>query len=393
MENMNKTKNNKRTKKQHYIAQGIIKLFFDSTTVYEKNIHNGKVYESSVENTMCMNNSYEISIFEDNFLEKIFAMSIDEETPKLIKELKTLLNKNDYVEVKKKLFTCIRIFLINYYKSITSLIHMSSDMTKKDQNSITRMINTIFNMPYIDRISKILCTGYDFIIIKSKASDFVLSDQYISSCSLKFMGRFINISNREIGLKNTIVLIPITKDYYGMFINGELPSDFEVNIDSINELNETQTQKINTIIYNNSYEKCISAKEETITNLIKKNSTTGDSMVLANFASGNDASFKIKQEVFFTDDEYDTYNYYESYKWGDKKYKTCRVNDMCPCGSNIKYKKCCKEKVDKCINILNTMYYQQEKLMINKKLEFEDPVQLSNYEKSELKSKFKFLKK
>ena len=30
----------KRTKKQHYIAQGIIKAFFDSNSIYEKNNHN-----------------------------------------------------------------------------------------------------------------------------------------------------------------------------------------------------------------------------------------------------------------------------------------------------------------------------------------------------------------
>ena len=113
------------------------------------------------------------------------------------------------------------------------------------------------------------------------------------------MGRFINLSNREIGLKNTVVLIPISKNYYAMFINGQLPDSFDVVLDCINELSESQTQIINNIVFNNSYEKCISLNENEINQLEKKNSTFGDSMAIAKFNSGNSAAFKIKQEVFF----------------------------------------------------------------------------------------------
>jgi hypothetical protein len=38
------------------------------------------------------------------------------------------------------------------------------------------------------------------------------------------------------------------------------------------------------------------------------------------------------------------------------------------------------------------MHNKSEELMINKELGFEDPVQLSNYEQSELKRRFQFLK-
>lgn len=383
----------KRTKKQHYIAQGVIKAFFDSSNIYEKNVHSGKTYKTSVNNTMCMSDSYEFPLFDDNYLENLFATSIDEDSSKLIKELKELLNNNNYIDAKNRIFKCIRMFLINYYKSVTSLIHMSKDMSKKDQGSIARMINTIFNIPYIDRISEILLTGYDFAIIKSCNEDFVLCDQFIATCSLKFIGRFINLSNREIGLKNTVVLIPISKNYYAMFINGQLPDSFDVVLDCINELSESQTQIINNIVFNNSYEKCISLNENEINQLEKKNSTFGDSMAIAKFNSGNSATFKIKQEVFFTDDEYEMYQYFETYEWTDKKFKNCGVNSLCPCGSAKKYKKCCKDKVERCNRILYTMHYQQDNLMINKKLGFEEPVQLSNYEHSELERKFGFLKK
>lgn len=247
-----------RTKKQHYIAQSIIKEFFDVDSLYEKNIHSNNVYKTSIKNTMCMSNSYEVPLLEDNSLEDLFATSIDVDSSKMIKELKRFLDKRNYEEAKKTIFKKIRIFLINYYKSVTSLIHMSADMSKKDDSSIIRMIKTIFNMPYIDRISEILCKEYDFTIIKSFSENFVLSDQFIATCSLKFMGRFVNISNREIGIKNTVVLIPISKKYYGIFVNGSLPDNFNIDFDSINELSESQTNAINNIIFNNSYEKCIS---------------------------------------------------------------------------------------------------------------------------------------
>ena len=83
----------KRTKKQHYIAQGVIKAFFDSSNIYEKNVHSGKTYKTSVNNTMCMSDSYEFPLFDDNYLENLFATSIDEDSSKLIKELKELAEK------------------------------------------------------------------------------------------------------------------------------------------------------------------------------------------------------------------------------------------------------------------------------------------------------------
>lgn len=382
-----------RTKKQHYIAQGIIKAFFDSSNVYEKNIHNGKVYQTSVNNTMCMSDSYEFLLFDDNFLEDLFAKSIDEDSSKLIKNLKLLLNQNKYIEAKTMIYKNIRIYLIDYYKSVTSLIHMSTDLSKADQNSIARMINRIFNITYIDRISEILCTGYEFTIIKSKNGEFALSDQFISTCALKFNGRFINLSNREIGLKDTIVLIPISKNYYGRFINGSFPNDFKISMDSINELDKNQIEKINKVIFNNSYEKCISLSKKNLTELKKENSTFGDSMASAVFANGISNSYKIKQEVFFTDKEYEMYEYYNSVEWATEKFKNCKVNDLCPCGSNKKFKKCCKEKIDRCKQILHIIHYQQEDLLINKKLGFEDPVQLPNYKNLEIQKLFNLPKK
>lgn len=172
-----------------------------------------------------------------------------------------------------------------------------------------------------------------------------------------------------------------------------MPNDFNIDLDTINNLNENQTYTINRIIFNNSYEKCISLNEKDILSLEKKNATYGDSMTFAKFDGGNSAAFKIKQEVFFNDAEYEMYQYFEKYEWADSKFKQISANNLCPCGSNKKYKKCCRNKVERCKNILNQIHFQQNKLFINSKLGYEEPVQLSNYEHSELRNRFDFLKK
>ena len=66
---------------------------------------------------------------------------------------------------------------------------------------------------------------------------------------------FANITNRQIGLKNVIILIPISSKYYAVYYNGRIP-DY-INRDCVNTLNEEQINEINSVIINNSYVKCI----------------------------------------------------------------------------------------------------------------------------------------
>lgn len=382
-----------RTKKQHYIAQGLIKNFFGSDNIYEKNIKLNRTYKVSVEDTMCMNNSYEVPYFKDNFLEDLFAQSIDVDSSNSIREIINLLDERNVDIALKNINKYLRMFLINYYKSITSLIHFSNDVSKKDESSILRMMDKIFNIKYIDRIVEILRTGYDQYIIGSNSEKFYLSDQYISTCSLTFKGRFVNISNREIGLKGTMVLIPLSKKYYVLFINGRIPEELNIKKDIINILNEIQIEKINSVIYNNSYEKCLSNDRDLLEKNKKQKSTFGDSMAAIGFADGQSSTYKIKQEIFFENSEYELYEYYNRLDWASEKFKNCKVNDRCPCGSNIKYKKCCKNKVDRCNTILNNMHYNQSALMINDKLGFEDPILLPQYIGDDMKKIFNKIKK
>lgn len=102
------------------------------------------------------------------------------------------------------------------------------------------------------------------------------------------------------------------------------------------------------------------------------------------FKSGYSNSYKVKQEVFFYDDEYEMYEYYDSMKWATQEFKECKVNDLCPCKSQKKYKKCCKNKVDRCNRILNTIHYNQKSILIDNELGFEEPILLPQYKNNEI---------
>lgn len=367
------TKKN-RTKKQHYIAQCLLKTFFESDKIICKNVKDCKVYQSSIDDSMCKNNSYEFVLFEDNWLEDIFANNVDGKSNEIIKETIKKLNNNMVIDAVDIIKNNIGLLLINYFKSLTSLIHMSSNMDKPGQDSIARLVDRIANESYINRIGTLLNTEYKIAFIKSNTGKFILSDQYISTCAIKFNSRLVNVSNRNIGMKDTLVLIPLNKYYYVAFVAGELPYEYSINYNSINILSDDYVFKINEIIYNNSYEKVASFNIDTVSILKKNNSSFGDSLITVGFNSGNNMTYKVKQEVFFTKEEYEMYEYYCSNDWAKKEYIKCKVNQKCPCGSNLKYKKCCKNKVDRCLHVFYTIHHKKESLILNNELGFEEDI-------------------
>ena len=374
-----------RTKKQHYIAQCLLKIFVDNEDIYECRIHPKKIYKTSFENSMCQNNSYEFFLLKDNFLEDFFAKNIDGDTAKLNREIIYLLNKNGckIEEVYKLFFSGIHLYLVNYYKSITSLIRLGKDNSKTDNTSIFQMLSRILNKNYIKRLAYILNKGYKFSIIKAINGDFIMCDQYIATCSMKYKGRFTNISSRDIGVRDTIILFPINCYYYIIFYSDDVDG-FELKEEVINVLNSEQVTKINEIIYNNAYEKVVSRINTNMNTLEKKYSSYGDITTSMVYSNGQVISYKIKNEVFLTQDQYDLCNYYESMSWASKDYRNTKVNEKCPCGSGKKYKKCCKTKVDRCFSIFNNAQ-QNHNILINDKLGVEEPVLMPQSKNIEMK--------
>ena len=140
---------------------------------------------------------------------------------------------------------------------------------------------------YINKLSKAIIDFYDFAIIES-SDDFLLSDQFISTAAIKIKSRFLNISNRNIGLNETIILIPISSSFYLVFWNTKDILFLDKN--KINFLNTYNLKLINNTIINNSYVKCVSKKENLLKESLEK--YRGSSPVQF-FAGGNPSGFHM----------------------------------------------------------------------------------------------------
>lgn len=366
-----------RTKKQHYIARCLLKIFVNGTTIYECMTSSNRIYKTSIENSMCRNNSYESNFFVDNHLENFFANYIDGDVANLNRKIISLLNVENYnMENIYVLFLSnVHLYLVNYYKSITSLIRFSSKDSDISENSIMTMLNRILNKDYIKRLCMIFRKCYKFSIIKSENGDFIICDQYLASCSTKYKGMFTNISSRDIGVKDTIILFPLNCYYYVVFYDCDLEG-FNLKEEEINCLNNEQVRHINEIIYSNAYQKVASSKRDNLNMLEKQSSAFGDATAMMVYKNSHE-SYRIKNEIFFTNEQIEFYKYYRALEWGNPKYSKYPVNGKCPCGSNIKYKKCCKRKVEEC---RRTFYNQQHRkdILINDYLGIEEPVRLSS---------------
>lgn len=320
-----------RTKKQHYIAQCLLKIFVDGTNIYECITNTNRIYETSIENSMCQKNSYETAFLVDNHLENFFADYIDGATANLNRKILLMLNNENcnLEEVYLAFLNNLHLYLVNYYKSITSLVRFSSKDSDIGDFSISSMLYRILNKTYIKRLCMIFRKCYKFSIIKSEKGDFILCDQYIATCSTKYKGMFSNISSRDIGVRDTIILFPLNCYYYVIFYDKEI-SNFNLYEDKINNLNEEQVEQINTIIYSNAYQKVVSSKKENLANLEKQNSSFGDATAMMVYKDGHSISHRVKSEIFFTTEQVEFYEYYQTLEWCKPTYKNCKVNSKCP---------------------------------------------------------------
>ena len=375
----------KRTKKQHYIAQCLLRIFVDGNDIYECITTTNRAYETSFENSMCRKDSYESSFFVDNHLEKFFADYIDGDTANLNRKIILMLNDDscDLGQVYSTFLDNLHLYLVNYYKSITSLVRFSTKDSDIGDYSITTMLSRILNENYIKRLCMIFRKGYKFSIIKSEKGDFILCDQYLASCSTKYKGMYSNISSRDIGIRDTIILFPLNCYFYVIFYDNEI-NDFDLVEDKINCLNEEQVKQINNIIYSNAYQKVVSSKKDNLDNLEKQNSSFGDATAMIVYKDGHSISHRVKSEIFFNKEQVEFYKYYQTLEWGNPTYKKCKVNSKCPCGSNIKYKKCCKNKIDECLRIFNNQQLNRN-ILINEGLGMEEPVRMPGYVGQEIR--------
>ncbi len=346
------------TKKQHYVSQGILKHFLnEQEKVFELLIEKKLIIPKRIQDTMEQNYVYEHPAFETNALEKKFGEIESVIFPQMDKVIADLdqVYKDDrsaekYISEIKKMMPLLLVF---YFRS-GAMLHeyeFSSDKPKLDR--VERLIANIFSSRYINGLCQTVCNCYDAAIIVDETEQFLISDQYMSTVALKYKNRFSNASNRQIGMKETMILLPLSAKFYMIFYNGHNPS--YIIKDKISILSLEEVQKINDVIIRNCYVECVGKYKKELERVKEDEIISfGPSKCLMRYSDGTLKDHIIKREVFFYEEDWDldknSYTYMVQYL-GKIKGKIGR-NSLCICGSGKKYKHCCMHKYDLAKDIL-----------------------------------------
>ena len=338
------------TVNQHYISQGLIKLFSENKKiVYEYNVQNDKTYCVAIRKTMSGKKIYEHSALPENTLEKFFK-SIEDDYIPAIKSVVVLLDNSRIEDARNVIKSLLPSFLLFYYRSGAILYELGYQNSLMQEQIVTKMLERISNFSYLNRLSKAIISDYKMVVVKNNKMSFLLSDQYISTASLDCKGKIANRSNRTIGFINTLVMLPISSKYYALFYNGKLSLSKLLHEKGIIEIDDDDLLLLNRVILRNSYRKCIAMHENDLSDASKNNATCdGPTNVLIHHSNESFSEFEIKKEVFFYDIDLEIFNMYPQYisnlqQFKKKHKRNISRNDLCLCGSGKKYKKCCIDK-------------------------------------------------
>lgn len=154
---------------------------------------------------------------------------------------------------------------------------------------------------------------------------------------LKYKSRFYEVSNRNIGLQETLILIPVSSSYYIALWNAK--DGFGVLPNTIHTVDSGLLNLINRAIINNSYVKCVAQKKERLEEVLNNFRGQSASQI---FSGGNPSGFSmgatLKKEVFFTELETMVDDLLDFILF--ERFEKAERNKPCPCSSGKKYKKC-----------------------------------------------------
>lgn len=326
---------NKPTKNQHYVTVALLKFFTNNDgKIFEFLVNDSskEPYPTIPDNAMSAKFIYEHKLLKINTIENAFANSIDGHLPKVVKEIIDDIEKSKISGDLKTAYDNIKksmgLFLLAYYRSGALLAEFSTDGSEK---KIDLMLRKILDVAYINKLSEVVNSFYKFAIIESD-DNFLISDQYISTAALKAKSQFVEASNRNMGLKETVILIPLSSKYYAVFWNSDSGDIFKES--HINIISDSVLENINSVILNNSYNKCVGRKKEICDVAQKKFSFESPSSILA-----PDFYFIKKKEVFWEEKEALFWKSFKRHNLPEKFDKIGR-NDLCPCKSGKKFKRC-----------------------------------------------------
>lgn len=361
---------------QHYIPQCILKHFAnEKDQVIECLVERGRIYPTNYINSMVERYTYEHPGLETNTIEKYFQKIEDYIGPTIIKIIKIIeryeRGEKQFDDIKSLVYQYLPDLIKFYYRSKALLTELEFEKPNKE-DKVYLMMDNIFNSGYIQNLSKTLIKYYDFAIIKSEESEFIMSDQYISTVALAIKNRFMNISNRHMGMQDVAILIPISAKYYAVVYNvhnGNKPGYIVAN--TLNDLSQSQIDELNEVIINNSYLKAISYDRAALERALAKFEYHSPSMAIAG-GSGFTMGATLKKEVFLYPRDRQAWELFVSNQWVN--YWHLERNDLCACGSGKKYKKCCYEIGEICKRMYKDIEYKREDYAVHEEATVERPL-------------------
>jgi len=366
------------TKNQHFIPQCLLKNFASNKNLFFRvYLKEKKIKTAGLKNSMCKKFTYEDSRLPKNTVENYFQKIETNVAPKFEEIIKSInkykKGESDLLFVKEQIYGIIPESIIFYYRSGALLKEFSSDHSGY---KIPNLLRKILHHPYINQLTKTIKDCYKFAILESD-SNFLLSDQFLSTSALKIKNQFSNVSNRHIGLKETLILLPISSNYYVAFWHSE--SHFFIKENCINSVNDEEVVLINKSIINNSYEESIAQKKEDLEKVLDLHKEEHPSQVYMGFNDGYVSGAIRKKEVFFYDEDREAYNFLQFPPGIAWKCISIKRNDPCPCSSGKKFKKCHESLFERIKipiqNLVNQKNIKQDIYSIPDAMQIEMPIE------------------
>lgn len=365
---------------QHYISQGILRLFSENKkSVFEFNIQNDNIYRTGIRKTMSDTYTYEHPFLPGNALENAFKTIEDKYIPQMTGVV-NILDSEDVVTARKRVEELLEYILLFYYRSGAVLYEFSDNNEFEKAEVIENLLKRIMDLTYLNRLARTIINDYKFVVVKSSESKLLLSDQYVSTASLNCKGKIANYANRTIGFSNCLIMIPLSAKYYIAYYNGSFPLSKVIDSNKIYELTESDLLNLNKVIIRNSYRKCIAMHQDELETVKGYKSTTyGPTGTIMKYSDGSFHSYTVKKEVFYRDIDADIFEHFVDYcsnliRFEETHNRSLGRNDLCPCGSNKKFKKCCIEKYQQSQYIYNMLKSNDTSWMCTKSNFVEKPI-------------------
>lgn len=343
-------------KNQHYIPQSVLKHFASNEKVFEVLVEEKKgPYQSHYRNSMSERFTYEHPQLARNQLEKFFHEVEDDYGPAIIEILRLISlyeNSEGTIHTLKKYIQSYLSAIIIYYYRSGALLHEFAHETSRKEVRISLLLDKLMSTNYINNLGNSIRDYYEFAIIKSEQSQFLISDQYISTVALKIKSRFGNISNRHMGLKDVMLLVPISSQYYIVFYHGRKPE--YISPDTMNTLTEEKVREINNIIINNSYKKCVGKEKSTLVEALHHFEWSSPSAIYVGHGSGRVSGSTLKKELFLYERDKMAWELFTD-PTHFRKYHELGRNDVCGCSSGKKFKICCFDGYEEVKRIWRTI--------------------------------------